>query len=103
MTEQKSGRWSHAKPDVTDLPSDQFLKSLLPKVTLKCLDVESARRVADEFPNRDRGGTSNTMEVDGDTVVITYIDKMWPYDMANWAGEMGLASDSDSAKVIACL
>lgn len=102
MTEQKGGRRSHIPPDVWGLPSEQP-NSLLPKVTLKCLDAGSARRVAAEFPNRDRGGASNRMEADGDTIVITYADKMWPYDIADWAGEMGLASDSDSAKVISCL
>jgi hypothetical protein len=103
VTEQKSGRWSHLRPDVTDLPSDQFLKSMLPTVTLRCLDEVSAQRVVNEFPNRDRGGQTNTMKLDGGTVVITYADKRWPYDIADWAGEMGLASDSDSARVIACL
>lgn len=102
MTEQKSGRWSHIQPDLAELPTDR-LNHLLPRVTLKCLDAESARRVVSEFPNRDRGGMTNTMTVEGDTVVITYADKMWPYDIADWAGEAGLASDSDSARVFACL
>lgn len=88
MTEQKGGRWNPVQ---------------LPTVTLRCVDAESARRVVGEFPNRDRGGDLNTMAVDGDTVVITYVDKMWPYDIADWAGGMGLASDSDSARVFACL
>lgn len=43
------------------------------------------------------------MKLDGSTVVIAYADKRWPLDIADWAGEEGLASDSDSAKVIACL
>lgn len=103
MTEQSSGRWAQTPPGLTDLPTKQKLDSLLPKVTLKCLDAESARRVVDEFPNRDRGGNSNTMQAEGDTVVIGYVDKRWPLDIADWAGDEALASDSDVARVIACL
>ena len=102
MTEQKSGRWSCTPPDIVDLPSDR-LNFLLPTVALKCLDAESAQRVVNEFPARRRGGATNTMAVDGDTVVITYSHKKWPHDIADWAGEMKLASDSNSAKVIECL
>lgn len=102
MTEQKTGRSSHIEPDLTDLPSGA-LNPLLPTVRLQCLDADSAKRVVAEFPNRDRGGRSNTMKADGSGVVITYADKMWPFDIADWAGENELASDSAAARVIACL
>lgn len=102
MTEQRSGRWAQTEPDLTEFPTDR-LNFLLPKVTLRCLDTEAAQRVVNEFPNRDRGGVSNTMSAAGATVVITYVDKRWPLDIADWAGEEGLASDSASARVIACI
>lgn len=76
---------------------------MCPTVTMRCLDSEAAQRVADEFPNRNKGGETNTIRVDGDTVVIAYIDKRWPYDIADWAGEEGLASDHDAARVLASL
>lgn len=99
---QVSGRWAQKKPDLIDFPTDR-LNHLLPRVTLQCLDSESARRVVDEFPNRGRGGATNTMEAEGDRVLIVYVDKRWPLDIASWAGEEGLASDPDAAMVIACL
>lgn len=102
MTEQKSGRWTQAEPDSIDIPSEKPLNPL-PMVRLRCLDAACARRVADEFPNKDRGGKANIMRVEGSAVLITYADKMWPYDIADWAGGAGLASDSASARVIACI
>lgn len=76
----------------------------LPEVRLVCLDEESAKEVvrrAEEVPAERRG--KNSVQRDGDTVVITYTNKMWPYDLADMAGELGLAGDAESAAVFACL
>ena len=76
----------------------------LPEVRLKCLDEESAIKVmeeVDKVPAERRG--RNFAVRHGDTIVITYTHKMWPYDIADMAGELELASDHDSAQVIACL
>lgn len=76
----------------------------LPEVTLECLDEASAkevmRRVA-EIPLKRLGRNSARRE--GVNVVITYDNKMWPFDLADMAGELGLAGDHESARVIACL
>ncbi|WGV35826.1 hypothetical protein SEA_FRANKENWEENIE_137 [Streptomyces phage Frankenweenie] len=76
----------------------------LPEVRLVCLDEESAKEVvrrAEEVPAERRG--KNSVQRDGDTVVITYTNKMWPYDLADMAGDLGLAGDAESAAVFACL
>lgn len=76
----------------------------LPEVRLVCLDEESAKKVvrrAEEVPAERRG--KNSVQRDGDTVVITYTNKMWPYDLADMAGDLGLAGDAESAAVFACL
>jgi hypothetical protein len=76
----------------------------LPEVTLECLDEESAqevmRRVA-EIPLKRLG--RNAARREGVNVIITYDNKMWPFDLADMAGELGLAGDHESARVIACL
>lgn len=76
----------------------------LPEVRLVCLDEESAKTViekAEEVPQERRG--RNSVRRDGATVIITYTNKMWPYDLADMAGDMGLAGDAESAAVFACL
>lgn len=76
----------------------------LPEVRLVCLDEESAKEVvrrAEEVPAERRG--KNSVQRDGETVVITYTNKMWPYDLADMAGDLGLAGDAESAAVFACL
>lgn len=90
---RRPNRWTQTEPEFDTLPT----------VTLRCLSPEAAERVADEFPNKSRGGRSNTMKVVGNAVVITYTDKRWPYDIADWAGDEGLASDHDSAMVFASI
>jgi hypothetical protein len=76
----------------------------LPEVRLVCLDEESAKQViqkAEEVPPERRG--RNYVRREGATVIITYTHKMWPYDIADMAGELGLAGDAESAAVFACL
>ena len=76
----------------------------LPEVTLECLDEVSAVEVvrrAEEVPAEQRG--NNHIRREGSTVIITYTNKMWPYNIADMAGELGLAGDAESAAVFACL
>jgi hypothetical protein len=40
---------------------------------------------------------------EGNIVVITYNNKMWPYDIADMAGELELAGDAEAAQVFACI
>ncbi len=76
----------------------------LPEVILECFDEESAKEVMSriaEVPPERLG--RNAARRDGANIVITYTNKMWPYDLADMAGELGLAGDHESARVIACL
>lgn len=76
----------------------------LPEVRLECLDEVSAVEVvrrAEEVPVERRG--DNHVRREGSTVIITYTNKMWPYNIADMAGELGLAGDAESAAVFACL
>lgn len=76
----------------------------LPQVTLECLDEESAIKMMekiDEVPTERRG--RNDARREGVNIVITYDNKMWPYDIADMAGELELAGDHESARVFACL
>lgn len=76
----------------------------LPEVVLECLDDASAEEVmrrAGEVPVERRG--NNHIRREGSTIIITYTNKMWPYDIADMAGELGLAGDAESAAVFACL
>jgi len=74
------------------------------EVRMKCLGEEQAQEVIDrcgEVPEERRG--KNAVRREGDTVIISYNNKMWPYDIADMAGELELASDEDSARVFACI
>lgn len=76
----------------------------LPEVTLECLDEASAMEVmrrAEEVPEDRRG--RNYVRREGKSIILTYTNKMWPYDIADMAGELGLAGDAESAAVFACL
>jgi hypothetical protein len=97
--DQRSGRLSVTEPDLRLVQ----MSDLLPTVRLRCLSAEAAQEVVrrcDEAPHK---GWNNQTRLDGDSVVITYADKRWPYDIAEMAQELDLASDADAARVIACL
>jgi hypothetical protein len=76
----------------------------LPEVRLECLDEKSAMeviRLCEEVPEKRRG--KNSVRREGNIVVITYNNKMWPYDIADMAGELELAGDAEAAQVFACI
>ena len=74
------------------------------EVRLTCLGDQEAQEVIDRCnevpPGRRR---KNAVRREGSTVIISYLDKRWPFDIADMAGELGLASDGESARVIAQL
>lgn len=70
------------------------------QVRLTCLTPEAAAAVVDEHADYFGAGASNTVRQDGAVVVIDYFDKRWPLDIAEWAGEMGHASDTAAALVM---
>jgi hypothetical protein len=64
---------------------------------LQCLSPESAEAVATEA---DRPGQEHRARAEGSTVVLTYFDKRYPMDVAEWAFEHGHADDPAAAAVI---
>ncbi|MEW2351477.1 hypothetical protein AB0904_27890 [Streptomyces sp. NPDC006684] len=72
-------------------------------VRLTCHTTASAAAVVAEYDGYFGAGSSNTVRQDGADVVIDYFDKRWPLDIAEWASELGHASDAHAARVIAQL
>lgn len=77
----------------------------LPEVRLECLDGKSAQWIIDYVDQNVPAGRRgvNAVRRENSTVVITYINKMWPYDIAEMAEKEKLAGDSECAAVYACL
>lgn len=73
----------------------------MPRVTLACVSAEDARIVAAEADRP--SDPDHRCREDGSNVVITYYDKRYPLDVADWAFNAGHASDADAASVIAQL
>lgn len=73
----------------------------MPETRLVCLDETHAAAVIEEATRP--GDTVHTVRQEGPVVVISYFDKRWPLDVADWAGEHGHASDHEAARVIAGL
>jgi hypothetical protein len=72
----------------------------MPEATLQCLSATSARTVAEEASGHD---PDHYARADGTAVVLTYFDKRYPLDVAEWAFEHGHADDPSAAAVIAGL
>lgn len=70
-------------------------------VRLTCISPDAAAAVVAEGTRP--GDTVHTVRQDGAVVVIGYVDKRWPLDVADWAGANGHAHDDDAARVIASL
>lgn len=75
--------------------------SELPTVELLCISADDAAAVVAEATRPD--DKDHTVRQDGATVVITYFDKRFPYDVAGWAFDSGHASDKAAADVVARL
>ena len=74
------------------------------EIRMTCLDEAAAREVidrCDEVPAERRG--QNKVEREGSVIVITYLNKMWPYDIAEMADELALADEAQVAKVFSCI
>ncbi|MFC8676751.1 hypothetical protein ACFUEN_29200 [Streptomyces griseorubiginosus] len=70
-------------------------------IRLTCLDEQHAAAVIDEATRP--GDPDHKVRQEGAVVVITYFDKRYPLDVADWAGQHGHATDHDAATVIARL
>lgn len=88
----------HTIPGQLAIPKEHITVA---EARLTCLDEQHAATVVDEATRP--GDTVHTVRQDGAEVVISYFDKRWPLDVADWAGEHGHATDSDAAAVIALL
>jgi len=64
---------------------------------LQCLSPEAARAVAAEA---DLPEQNHRARAEGSVVVLTYIDKRYPLNVAEWAFEHGHAGDSSAGAVI---
>ena len=67
---------------------------------LECMSAESARVVVAEA---DRPDVNHRAVTEGREVVLTYFDKRYPLDVADWAFEHGHADDDAASAVIAGL
>ena len=68
---------------------------------LTCVSPEAAQAVAAEA---NKGGDPAHWAIaDGSAVTLTYYDKRYPYDVAEWAHENGHAEDAEAAATIASL
>lgn len=72
----------------------------LNEVRLECLNQDAAEAVYLEHRDYFGAGKSNTVELEGQTVVIGFFDKRWPVDIAEYAAEQGYATDAEAARVI---
>ena len=68
---------------------------------LECGTTEDAARVAREADRP--GDPCHRARQDGPRVIITYLDKRYPLDVADWAFQHGHASDAEAAGMIARL
>lgn len=73
----------------------------MPKITLTCVSVEDAATVACEADRP--SDPDHRARQHRDRVIITYHDKRYPLDIADWAFQNGHASDAEAANVIARL
>lgn len=72
-------------------------------VQLTCRSTAAAAAVVEAHADYFGAGPSNTVRQQDHLVVIDYFDKRWPLDIAEWAAEMGHASDAEAAATIAQL
>ena len=71
------------------------------EVTLSCVSAEDAQAVATEA---NKGGDPAHWSIATScTVTLTYFDKRYPCDVADWAFQTGQASDAETANTIARL
>jgi hypothetical protein len=74
---------------------------MLCSAELACVTPESAGIVAREAERP--GDPCHTARQEGLRVILAYLDKRYPYDVAGWAFENGHASDAEAANTIARL
>jgi len=68
---------------------------------LVCVSPEAAQSVA---AKANKGGDPAHWSIAaGSTVTLTYFDKRYPYDVAEWAHDNGHAEDAEAAATIASI
>lgn len=67
---------------------------------LECVSPEAAQTVATEA---DAPSQNHRARAEGSVVVLSYFDKRYPMDVADWAFQNGHASDRAAADVISRL
>lgn len=75
------------------------------EVRLTCLTEAAAQDIVkrcSEVP-KERLGTAHTARQEGRVVVIAYINKLWPYDIVDMAGDLDAAEDAELGRVLSCL
>ncbi|MCX5239743.1 hypothetical protein OG824_31540 [Streptomyces prunicolor] len=101
MARRLFGTPTHTIPGQLAIPKEHITVA---EARLTCLDEQHAATVVSVAEDALRRiDTVHTIRQDGADVVIGYVDKRWPLDVADWAGEHGHATDSDAAAVIAGL
>ncbi|MFI5880890.1 hypothetical protein [Streptomyces sp. NPDC051554] len=95
---RRLGAPPHTIPGQLAIPKEHITVA---EARLTCLDEHHAAAVIAEATRP--GDTVHTVRQDGADVVISYFDKRWPLDVADWAGQHDHATDSDAAAVIAGL
>jgi len=73
----------------------------MPQITLTCVDEQHATAVYNEAHRP--GDRHRDVRQDGKKIVITYHDKRYPLDVADFAHSFGHAHEDDAARVIAQL
>lgn len=72
----------------------------MPDTRLQCLTPVAAQAVAAEADNPEQNHRARAY---GSAVVLTYFDKRYPLDVAEWAFNNGYCDDSAAGDVIARL
>lgn len=73
----------------------------MPETRLKCRNAASAAAVV--AAGAEPGDPQHTVRQDGRHVVIGYVDKWWPLDVAEWAALEGHARDKAVARIMTSL
>jgi hypothetical protein len=81
-----------------DIPSGRA--RIADEARLVCLSPEAAKTVAAEA---DKPEQNHRAIAEGSVVLLTYSDKRYPLDVADWAFENGHADDASASAVIASL
>lgn len=75
------------------------------EVRLTCLTEEAAEDIVKrcaEVP-KERLGETHSARREANVVIISYTNKLWPYDIVDMASDLGATDDAEAGRVLACL